>query len=379
MKPVVIFDANPLYGLRTLSGASFGSLLALARLRVIRLVVPEVVVHELARQGAKEFNDKHSKLRNAVKELNDVIGAARSVDVIARPSAAADGPEPLERSAVYEALETFLGGKRVWIARYPEVSVAELLERDLDRRKPFSETGKGFRDALIWATIRDLCAEEDPATPVLFVTNNSDDFGASKTKMELHPHLRDELDADRSFTIVEDLRAVTGHPLIAPLIESLRTLDGREPARARIAELVNETLSDLSGRDLVTVVGVWDGDVISDSPLPSALHDTGFNDIAPDMETIAYDVLRTGEGNERVVRVTVEADCDIEGYIDRSAYLEGGDFGFTYVEEENRYVVRAMERHRVRFALSGSFSASSSEELALVVDGVEEVEGRGER
>ncbi|WP_337003219.1 MULTISPECIES: PIN domain-containing protein [unclassified Microbacterium] len=379
MKPVVIFDANPLYGLRTLSGAGFGSLLALARLRVIRLVVPEVVVHELARQGAKEFNDKHSKLRNAVKELNDAIGAARSVDVIARPGAAVDGPEPLERTAVYEALVTFLGGKRVRIARYPEVSVAELLERDLDRRKPFSETGKGFRDALIWATIRELCAEQNPETPVLFVTNNSDDFWASKTKMELHPHLRDELDADRSFTVVEDLRAATGHPLIAPLIESLRTLDDRGPARARIAELVDETLSDLSGRDLVTVVGVWDGDVISDSPLPSALHDTAFNDVAPDLETIGYGVYLAGEGDERVVRVTVEADCEIEGYIDRSAYLEGGDFGFTYVEEENRYVVRAMERHRVRFALSGSFSGSSSEELTLVVDGVEEVVKRGER
>lgn len=379
MRPVVIFDANPLYGLRTLSGADFASLLALARLRVIRLVVPDVVVRELARQGAKEFNDKHSKLRNAVKELNDVIDAARFVDVIARPGAAASGPEPLARSALYEALVTYLGTKRVRIARYPEMPVAELLEWDLDRRKPFSETGKGFRDALIWATIRALCAEEDPESPVLFVTKNSDDFWASKNKKELHPHLRDELDTTQSFTIVEDLQAATGHPLIAPLIESLRTLDGHEPAQARIAELVDETLSDLYGRDLVTVVGVWDGDVISDSPLPSALHDTAFNDIAPDMETIAYDVLKTGEGDERVVRVTVDADCDIEGYIDRSAYLEGGDFGFTYVEEENRYVVRAMERHRVRFTLSGAFSESSSEEFVLVVDGVEEVGGPGER
>lgn len=46
---------------------------------------------------------------------------------------------------------------------------------------------------------------------------------------------------------------------------------------------------------------------------------------------------------------------------------------------ENRYVVRARERHRERLAMSGSFSAPSSEELALVVDGIEEVEGRGER
>lgn len=379
MRPVVIFDANPLYGLRTLSGAGFGSLLSLSRLRVIRLVVPEVVVRELARQGAKDFNDMYSKLRNAASEFNDGIGAARAVGVIARPNVTTEGPKPLERSAVYEALGTFLGDKRVRIARYPEVSVAELLEWDLDRRKPFSETGKGFRDALIWATIRALCAEEDPETPVLFVTKNSDDFWASKNKKELHPHLRDELDATQSFTIVEDLQAVTGHPLIAPLIESLRTLDGHGPAQARIAELVDETLSDLYGRDLVTVVGVWDGDVISDSPLPSALHDTAFNDIAPDMETIVYDVLRAGEGDERVVRVTVEADCDIEGYIDRSAYLEGGDFGFTHVEEENRYVVRAMERHHVRFTLSGSFAGSSSEDLALVVDGVEEIERRGER
>ncbi|WP_336649103.1 hypothetical protein [Microbacterium sp. MMO-10] len=118
MKPVVIFDANPLHGLKTLSGADFGSLLALSRLGIIRIIVPDVVVHELARQGAKEFNDKHSKLRNAVKELNDVIGAARSVDVIAHPSATSEGPKPLTRSAVYDAMETFLRGKRVRVSRY---------------------------------------------------------------------------------------------------------------------------------------------------------------------------------------------------------------------------------------------------------------------
>lgn len=38
-----------------------------------------------------------------------------------------------------------------------------------------------------------------------------------------------------------------------------------------------------------------------------------------------------------------------------------------------------MERHRVRFTLSGSLSGASNAPLELIVDGVEELEARRER
>lgn len=44
-----------------------------------------------------------------------MIGAARSVNVIAGPEASAGMPKPLDRIAVYDALETFLGSRRVWL------------------------------------------------------------------------------------------------------------------------------------------------------------------------------------------------------------------------------------------------------------------------
>ena len=58
----------------------------------------------------------------------------------------------------------------------PQVSHADLVERDLSSRKPFSPTGKGYRDALIWESVVELCTDLTDADTLIFVTDNKSDF-----------------------------------------------------------------------------------------------------------------------------------------------------------------------------------------------------------
>jgi hypothetical protein len=69
---------------------------------------------------------------------------------------------------------------------YPDISHNALVSRDLARRKPFSESGKGYRDALIWYSILGLLTSE--SEEVAFVTANTKDFWNSD-KTGLHPDL----------------------------------------------------------------------------------------------------------------------------------------------------------------------------------------------
>lgn len=87
MKPVVILDADPLYGLATLSSANFKELVALAKTRDFRLVIPDVVVQELAGQAAKDFNDKWSALGDAVSRFNRISSAAGEIGLVFTPAA----------------------------------------------------------------------------------------------------------------------------------------------------------------------------------------------------------------------------------------------------------------------------------------------------
>lgn len=373
MKPVVIVDANAIFGLRKLTDAEFGTILALARTDAIRLVVPDVVALELARQGAKEFNDKRSSLRNAAKGLNDVIRETRATGIAkSTADATVEMPQLMDRAIVHRGLVSFLHAKKVETPAYPELSVADLLERDLAARKPFDEHGKGFRDTLIWATIRSLCdALEDPATRVVFVTNNYKDFCAGQGK-PLHSHLREELAEGLQFDVVENLRVLTEHETIAPLVESLRFVE-RLFTPKRQAELVDDALADLNGREVESTVGIYDGGGTYDNPLPTRLNDTAFDDIMQNGDTIVFEVFRTGEGDELTARVTVEADCSLEGFIDKTEFY-GHEGEFSYAEDWNRYAMRVSEPHRVRFTLSGDFAESAPDGLVLTVDGVEEIE-----
>ncbi len=94
----------------------------------------------------------------------------------------------------------------VSILPIPKTSHIELVRRDLDRRKPFTKKGKGYRDALIWETI--LSTAKATRKEIAFITNNSRDFAGDDKKL-LHPDLEKDLQnlnfAKEKFHLFSDL------------------------------------------------------------------------------------------------------------------------------------------------------------------------------
>lgn len=371
MQPIVLVDSNALHGLKAFSNSDFKKLLALSKSKHIRLVVPEVVVHELSRQAAKEFNDKLSSLRNAHSGVEGTIGHAQAIGLpVAPPVATFDAPPPTTRAIFFDSMTAFFHNANAETPTYSAVSVTDLLGRDLDNRKPFTDSGKGFRDALIWMTIKDLCdALTADGVPIIFVTNNHTDFCAGPGR-QLHSHLRDEIDPGQPFDVVTDLNALLNHALIEPLTAEVRTRD-RALTQNRVEQLVDNVLSGLIEQDLEPTIGVYEGNGLTSIPIDTRLSDTAFDEITPDNTSIAHDVFRTGGPDEFTIRVTVEADCSIEGFIDKSEYLVSEDDSFGYVEEWNDHVMRASEQHRLRFTLSADFTPRTIDDVELTVEGAQ--------
>lgn len=75
----------------------------------------------------------------------------------------------------------------------PSVSHEKVLLRDLAHKKPFTEKGKGYRDALIWENVKLVCKRKIPPLfekyYVVFITDNSADFCDTKDKNKLHEDL----------------------------------------------------------------------------------------------------------------------------------------------------------------------------------------------
>lgn len=70
----------------------------------------------------------------------------------------------------------------------PEVPHENLVMRDLNRKKPFERSGKGYRDALIWESILQLGRETQDK--IVFISENTKDF--SEDGSGLHKDLRDD-------------------------------------------------------------------------------------------------------------------------------------------------------------------------------------------
>jgi hypothetical protein len=76
------------------------------------------------------------------------------------------------------------------ILQYPAVSHEDLVKRALAPAKRFVESGRGYRDALIWHSFVELL--ETGSDDLVFVSQNSDDWCGNR-KDGFHPGLIREL------------------------------------------------------------------------------------------------------------------------------------------------------------------------------------------
>jgi hypothetical protein len=366
MTPVVILDTNALHGRKPFTRADSKLLLELSRSGLLRLIIPDVVLYELSRQWAERLGESIADMEGALKRINGALMEIEGTEFeLTVPSH--------HRIVFYDFARQLLIARRVEVPTVPDVSAANLMARDLDVRKPFDREGRGFRDALIWETIRALCEEfSDPSTPVVFVTSNHTDFCSPKSH-ELHPSLRQDLHADQVFDIVTSLHGVKAHEWIKPQAEQLRVLQ-EAFTRERIEELVDNAIADLHGVDVEQALGAYVGDGFYDVPISSALDSPAFEEILPDNSSIESDIFRSGDG-ELTIQVAIACDVSLEGFIDKSDYLVS-DNDVTMLEDWNRHVFHASDSHRVRFTLSAEFAESDLDDLddlALTVDEAEEL------
>lgn len=178
----LIVDTTAVYGDWHLEKGPAAVLLERAREGELELIFPEVVIEEMVghvRRDLDEALDQHRRAAHRVARLTREDVPRAEVDVA-------------QAVAEYEqTLRAMLADAGATIAPIPDADHGELVKRAVARTKPFSAEGSGYRDALIWETVR----EEAAKGPVFFVSNNVDDF-YDADKRDLASDLLADLEAD---------------------------------------------------------------------------------------------------------------------------------------------------------------------------------------
>ncbi|MBM3715523.1 MAG: hypothetical protein FJW64_07285 [Actinobacteria bacterium] len=187
----VVLDTNALHSDPWLTSDTGEKLTTLAQHGKCSIVYPQVVVDELLRQRREAADRGHKAAEKGLREM-----AKAGVDVT-KTQADLEAAFARIEIELKDAFTAVLAKANVGAAPVPSVSASDLLERDLERRRPFMEVGEakkksvGFRDTLIWETVLEMLAADQDMTGV-FVT---DDKGFLSEDGDLHPDLLADLDA----------------------------------------------------------------------------------------------------------------------------------------------------------------------------------------
>lgn len=181
----VVLDSSIICQDLRFTGNSSRVLISNHRAVPITLAIPDVVIDEVTNHfreklliTCKSWEDLHTKLKLLVPE----IAAFSDMPIIEQET------ERYRQFLSQQILD--LSGR---VLPYPKIPHQTIVKRELQRRKPFKENGSGYRDLLIWESLRQLTWSGHER--IAFITANIRDFMADA---RLHNDLAaDVLNPDR--------------------------------------------------------------------------------------------------------------------------------------------------------------------------------------
>jgi len=197
--------------------------LLLENLTLLRAVicVPEVVLDEVVNKYCEHIRNNVDTINKVIAEFNALL-----LHGVASNTHALEHMEQLNKASKLDTeyhkseykkyiLATFRKHK-IKLLNYPTIPHNIIVQRDLSRKLPFKPSGKGYRDCLIWESIKESLNSEIiyGHNEAMFITENFNDFGNDKG---ISPELIEEIRAPQSVTLYRSIKDFTDKLLSAKL------------------------------------------------------------------------------------------------------------------------------------------------------------------
>lgn len=181
---IVVLDTTEFFSDLRLRSPNFRLLAAFLSLTRARFVVPQVVVDETVNHFREQLAEQVRVAASCQRKIRKLMGDGEWCGVTGIDEVCEVGKY---RQFLRDEIKA-IGGT---ITDNDGINVDRLIERALDRRKPFDAQGhRGFRDAVLWESIRkEITASSADMLPVVFVSSNTNDFG---TNGVIYPELAAE-------------------------------------------------------------------------------------------------------------------------------------------------------------------------------------------
>lgn len=175
----IIIDTNVIHLDFKLNKARIVTLCNTSTILGHEIFIPEVVIDEIVKQYDEKAEEYINSFNKALKKLSEL-----STSPITQTPIDAKGFISNYRNELNNRIKQ-LG---IGIIPYPNTGHKIMVARELGKKKPFKDSTKGYRDALIWDSVMEHTQKYSSNCGIIFLTANSKDF-ADKDKKDLHTDL----------------------------------------------------------------------------------------------------------------------------------------------------------------------------------------------
>jgi hypothetical protein len=374
----------------TMKTTPWMQLLTLCHDSKIQVMLPDVVLRETARHWETEA------LRAVETANGKIVGIKKSRERLAEMGI--DGSSLVDstrvtatpdKSEFEEETREKLVSLGVQVAPVPDhVDIETVLQRDLARKKPFTDTGKGFRDTLVWETAKQVVMESMAGDKIFLVTNNSTDY--CDATGALAPELCAEVEiAAGELTRVADLEELLKHGSIAPMVAGLaktpeqlttflalatriRGADAEPPSVDEVVkDAVIQALEQLVGEDVQTVNAATSGLDFTGLGIPSELEGLSIVAVDADESTLTWQTYETYQDTTFLIHAEIDAEITLDGFAYKS--------DFSSLDEEDGIYVQQWDWNSHMAYVGATTTARLSFQIRLEqgMDFVEECEFEG--
>ncbi|MBQ3722789.1 MAG: DUF4935 domain-containing protein [Bacteroidales bacterium] len=316
----LVFDTNIIHKDFHLHGSRIIKLTSAANQLGYDLMIPDIVVDEMVCQYRKVL-------------LQHLPGYAELLMLVTRTQGRAEKLDKdsfiNDKTKEYEAFfRSRLNALGIKVINYPKVDIKELVSKELNIKKPFKEFKEGnvgYRDALIWETIKSECSIqkaliEDPQ--IVFLSENTKDFAGSDNA--LHPDLVQELKnaglAENCVMLISDVITF----FETQINTELELLEQIKNALVKIGKFnrfeINEEVKRVLNEEYVTeVLEETDYDGGEHFHLPGYMEDPTISSVnTPTIEDVT---VRRLTDQTVLIEVEVTVNVDLNFFVFKADYL----------------------------------------------------------
>ena len=357
----VILDTNIIFNDFHLKGAKIKSLCESVKLTGDTVLIPKVVVDESINKYREKIQECKSAIDKAMSNFKRLAGEVVGDNFMYEEFM-------LEESKQYaDIFKKRLRELRINIIPYPSTSHQELVKRDLARKKPFQETGKGYRDALIWESVKSLCetslsSSENPK--IIFVNKNHKDFCLGKL---LHPDLKDDLVDKDSVRIIEDID-IFMEEYVKPQQERLKMIQDslNEYKRYNKIDLNTEINKRITDFLLYREIDYKESPFGQEFEHPYV--------VGVDEPSFIVTEVRKISEEEILVEANIEVNCDFDFFIfkNEAICMKEDELPYIWDSDWNKHYMAASKTNPVKLwvilIVNSSFEEILSDDIEIIYD-----------